>query len=156
VFILQARGKGVYTYEPVEKIVEDAALTAVDGTRMLAFDMKYRDRPLAADDIADVFLDRYSQKETHADKVTFIANRSEFLMMAFLALQVGDKIYVKNDRAGIDEAYFINGKEFDIGMGGLIKYSYILAPASYDAYFFWELEEVGKSELGETTWLGFG
>jgi hypothetical protein len=154
VFILQARGKGVYLYDKTEATVEDTALTATDGERMLTLDMKYRDSPIEADIIAPIWLSKFKQKDTLAEKASFIANRSEFLMMAFIALQVGDKVWVKNTRAAIDAAYFINGKEFNITEGGIIHYSYILCPASYDSYVFWELEVVGKSELGITTWLG--
>jgi hypothetical protein len=154
VFILQARGKGVYLFDKTEATVEDTALTATDGERMLTLDMKYRDSPIEADIIAPIWLSKFKQKDTLAEKASFVANRSEFLMMAFIALQVGDKVWVKNTRADIDAAYFINGKEFNITEGGIIHFSYILCPASYDSYVFWELGVVGKSELGITTWLG--
>ena len=154
VFILQARGKGVYLFDKTEATVEDTALTQTEGERMLTLDMKYRDSPIEADIIAPIWLSKFKQKDTLAEKASFVANRSEFLMMAFIALQVGDKVWIKNTRADIDAAYFINGKEFNITEGGIIHFSYILCPASYDSYVFWELEVVGKSELGITTWLG--
>jgi len=154
VYILQARGKGVYTYDNVETILADAALTVADGPRTLTIDMKYRDSPLSADDLAALFLDRYSSKDTIVDRVNFVANRSQFLMMAFLTLKISDRIRVINSRANVNAEYFINGKEFSITQGGIIRYSYILCPAAYDTYTFWELEVAGKGELGETTWLG--
>jgi len=155
VYILQARGKGVYLYDKTEATVEDTALTATDGERMLTLDMKYRDSPIEADVIAPIWLSKFKQKDTLVDKIKFVANRNEFLMLAFIALQVGDKVWIKNSRAGIDAAYFINGKEFNISEGGIINYSYIVCPAAYDSYVFWELGVAGKSELGVTTWLGF-
>jgi hypothetical protein len=154
VYILQARGKGVYLYDKTESTVEDTALTATDGERMLTLDMKYRDSPIEADIIAPIWLSKFKQKDTLAEKASFVANRSEFLMMAFIVLQVGDKVWAKNTRTDIDAAYFINGKEFNITEGGIIHYSYILCPAAYDSYIFWELEVAGKSELGVTTWIG--
>ncbi len=154
VFILQARGKGVYLFDKTEATVEDSALIATDGERMLTLDMKYRDSPIEADIIAPIWLSKYKQKDTLGEKASFVANRSEFLMMAFIALQVGDKVWIRNTRAAIDAAYFINGKEFNITEGGIIHFSYILCPASYDSYVFWELEVAGKSELNVTTWEG--
>jgi hypothetical protein len=154
VFILQARGKGVYLFDKTESTVEDTALISTDGERLLTLDMKYRDNPIEADIIAPIWLSKFKQKDTLAEKASFVANRSEFLMMAFIALQVGDKVWVKNTRTDIDAAYFINGKEFNITEGGIINFSYILCPAFYDSYVFWELEVVGKSELEVTTWLG--
>jgi len=115
----------------VEKIVEDTALTAVDGSRLLTLDMKYRNVPLDADTIASNMLALYKQKDTLIDRIDLVANRSEYLMMSFLALQVGDKISVINSRAGINAEYFINGKSFNIEEGGIIKYSYILSPEAY-------------------------
>ena len=154
VFILQARGKGVYLFDKTEATVEDTALTQTEGERMLTLDMKYRDSPIEADIIAPIWLSKFKQKDTLAEKASFVANRSEFLMMAFIALQVGDKVWIKNTRANIDAAYFINGKEFNITEGGIIHFSYILCPAFYDSYVFWELGVIGKSELDLTTWIG--
>ena len=153
VFILQARGNGIYTYNPVTSKAENATLILADGEVPLTFDMAYRDVPLDGDTIAAAFLDKFENKETIVDRADYVANRSVFLLMAFLMLRIGSKVRVKNTRQGVSEEFFINGKEFTITPGPVIHYVFILCPAAYSTYAYWELEVVGKSEIEATTWV---
>lgn len=152
---LEAQGKGILIYEPVIGFFEDNALKQIDGSKLLTLDMKYRDIPAGADDIARSFLQKYSQKDTIVDEITFIANRSEFLLSCFMSLHTGDKILIKNDAAGVNAEYFINGRKWNISRGGLVRCTYVVSPANYDSYIFWELGIEDRSELGISTVLGF-
>lgn len=141
---LQARGKGVYTYRPVEHSENYAAGITADGKNTLTIDMLYQGDPLIAADFADVILDLYTQKRTQLNKIKMVANRSEFLKAAFLELQIGDKINVKADAVTIDADHFINSIAFEIKAGGLVTYTYGLLNADFaPTGDYWQL---GDSE----------
>ncbi len=152
---LQARGLGVYIYDPVELIDEDTTSEATHGTRSLDLDMKYQDNPLTAASFAAVLKVQYKDPRTIVYKVTFYANRDEKHMVAFLVCEPGSKIHLTEPIAGIDHDYFINGVEYDILPNGVIRYSWYVKPASEDSYTLWYLGVVGYSEIGVTTKLGY-
>ena len=72
---LQARGKGVYIYRPVEYMEKDETLVSNDGARTLNLDLPYQDDPLQTTDIATALLAKYKQKYTAIQSVTFVANK---------------------------------------------------------------------------------
>lgn len=154
IFFLQARGYGVYTYRGVEYRVSDAVNMAADGRKTLSIQLKYQNNPLVAEDFAGVLLDLCNQKITEVESVTFVANRSEFLLNAFMDLQVGDKIRLIADRFTWDAEHFIHKIKFKIMPGGLVEYTLGLSRA-YVSESYWLIGEVGYSEIGETTWLGY-
>jgi hypothetical protein len=155
VTLLQARGKGIYIYDPVELLDQDTASEAIHGTRSLDLDMKYQDSPLTAASFAAVLKGQYKDPRTIVDKVTFYANRDEKHMVAFLVCEPGSKIHLTEPIAGIDHDYFINGVEYDILPNSVIRYSWYVKPASEDSYTLWYLGVVGYSEIGVTTKLGY-
>lgn len=152
---LQARGKGVYTYNPIEKNYEYAAGITADGSHILRLDMPYQDNPLQADDFGNILLNQYKQKSTIADSIGFIANRSDLLLAAFVQLQVGDMIHVISSPTNEERDYFIHNISFTIIPGGVVEVIWGIKPASYDTFLFWELDSVTKSQLDTTTILGF-
>jgi hypothetical protein len=60
------------------------------------------------------------QPRTVLNTVSFIPNTSDQLMRAFLNMDVGDVVEIKEDQTGIDGLYYINGVEFDIRDGKVI------------------------------------
>ena len=154
VTFLQARGKGIYTYNPVDKDFDYTDGIAIDGTKVLNLDMPYLDNPLVADDFGNILLDQYSQKRTLVETVTFTANRSQFLKSAFIYKGIGDKVWLVDSYAGVDMSFFIHEVNFSINEQ-VVEYTWLLKPASYDTFIFWELETTGLSELDVSTILGF-
>jgi len=154
VTFLQARGKGIYTYNPVDKDFDYTDGIAIDGTKVLNLDMPYLDNPLVADDFGNILLDQYCQKRTLVETVTFTANRSQFLKSAFIYKGIGDKVWLVDSYAGVDASFFIHEVNFSINEQ-VVEYTWLLKPASYDTFIFWELETTGLSELDVSTILGF-
>jgi len=170
---LQARGKGVYTYRPVEKLEEDEMLVANDGARTLNLDLPYQDNPLETTDIAIALLAKYKNKYTSIKSITLIANRNDnsvfgydsevvtytyhpdFLINAFMDLNVGDKVKVKADSVGIEEDSFIQAIDFSITSGDIVTYKLGLKSALYDTYEAWILEDAIYGVLDSTTILGY-
>jgi hypothetical protein len=164
---LQARGKGVYIYRPVEILREDEALVANDGARTLNLDLPYQDDPLQTTDIATALLAKYKQKYTTIQSLTLIANRNDttiasntlnypdFLLNAFMDLQVGDKVKVKASSVGIEQDCFIQSIDFTITSGDIITYTYGLQDSMYETSGAWILGDSTYGVLGTTTILGY-
>ena len=164
---LHARGKGVYIYRPVEILREDEALVANDGARTLNMDLPYQDDPLQTADIATALLAKYKQKYTTIQSLTLIANRNDttiasntlnypdFLLNAFMDLQVGDKVKVKASSVGIEQDCFIQSIDFTITSGDIVTYTYGLQDSMYETYDAWILGDSTYGVLGTTTILGY-
>ena len=122
---LQARGIGIYTYTPMEAVVENAASYESDnGYQVKVLDQIYQRNTAQGVIEAKKIVNTYKQPQTILNKVTFCANRSGALMEAFLNLDVGDLVSIKEDDAGIDGWYYIQAVEFTIGLGGVIMFSW--------------------------------
>jgi hypothetical protein len=169
---LQARGKGVYIYRPVEILREDETLVANDGARTLNLDLPYQDDPLQTTDIAVALFDKYKAKHTTINSITLIANRldtsivnvgigiadtyhTDYLINAFMDLQIGDKIKVIAPSVGIEQDYFIQSIDFTITSGDIVTYTYGLQDSMYETYDAWILEDATYGVLGITTILGY-
>lgn len=168
---LYARGKGVYIYRPVENMEEDETLVSNDGARTLNMDLPYQDDPLQTIDIAIALLAKYKNKYTSIKSITLIANRNDnsifgydgevatyypdFLINAFMDLNVGDKVKVKADSVGIEEDSFVQAIDFSITSGDIVTYKLGLKSALYDTYEAWILEDATYGVLGTTTILGY-
>jgi hypothetical protein len=172
---LQARGKGVYIYRPVEILREDETLVANDGARTLNMDLPYQDDPLQTTDIAVALLDRHKAKHTTINSITLIANRldtsinrigtgtpgtsgayyTEYLINAFMDLNIGDKIKVIAPSVGIEQDYFIQSIDFTITSGDIVTYTYGLQDSMYETYDAWILGDSTYGVLGITTILGY-
>ena len=169
---LQARGKGVYIYRPVEILREDETLVANDGARTLNLDLPYQDDPLQTTDIAVALFDKYKAKHTTINSITLIANRldtsinrtgigtsgsyyTEYLINAFMDLNIGDKIKVVAPSVGIEQDCFIQSIDFTITSGDIVTYTYGLQDSMYETYDAWILGDSTYGVLGTTTILGY-
>ena len=152
---LQARGKGIYNYDPVTLAMLDEDSQAVHGTRILELDLKYEKNIDTATTFANIHLDQYKDPKTLVESVRFLANREYYSMYTFLGADIGDKFQLSDELSAISSDLFINAIEFEVLPGGIIFVNYTPAFGGYDAYDFWVLDTVGDSELGEETFLGF-
>lgn len=151
---LQARGRGVYIYDPVSLMVEDATSQAAMGTRTLDLDLKYQKNIETAKTFATTLLNQYMNPQLSIDGVMFNANRNEEMMLMFLMMEPGDCFHIAELRSGISQNMFINGVEYRIE-GRAVFCTWIPNPAIYGLKGTWELGTAGKSELDSTTILGY-
>jgi len=124
--LLQARGKGIYTYNPIEHAEEDSVSIDEFGYKWKTLHQKYKQDITRGALATAAFLDQEKQPRTKLNKIYMVANRSGALMMAFLNLDVGDLIHVKEDKTGLDIYAYIQGVEFSINPGGLVKFVWIV------------------------------
>ena len=82
-------------------------------------------------------------------------NASDYNMTKGLSLEPGSKVTFSETMSGIgtSDSYFVNGCRLSLSPPARLKVSWTLTPASRSAA--WILDQVGGSELGLTTNLGF-
>lgn len=126
---LQARGYGVYTYNPVETIRKNSASYNEYGYKSETLEQMYQQSVVAGKVEADKVLNMERQPRTKLNSVEFCANRSTTLMMMALALDVGDLVHIKEDRTGTDGYFYIQGVEMRIKRGGILVATWIVTQA---------------------------
>lgn len=147
---LQARGKGIYIYDPVQVIHEDSGEQAANGVYTLVFDMKYQDRADLVDSFSAYALQLEKVPGMTVDEVTLEANRNSMNMSGFMYLEPGTKAHFTETQSGIDKDFFIQGYSAEIVNGKTVFWKPVLLDASRSS--FWIL---GTSRLGYDTTLSF-
>lgn len=129
IIFLQARGRGVYSYNSIENSVEDATSIADFGHKEEKIDMPYQQDLKAGTEIITELVGQEKDPRTELRAISFVANRSVSAMTNFLNRDVGDLINVVHADSGIDNFYRINNVSFDIIAGGkAIRYKWGLRP----------------------------
>jgi len=153
---LQARGKGVYTFQPVTYSAEYSTGINAHGRRTLRVDMPYQDNPLVGVDFAQSILDAVKAIGLRVTSITYEANKSAALAAAFVALNIGDRITLNLSDYGLSLDAFITRVEVGVSEGGLVTCTYgLLDEALTLAGSYWILDSASYSQLDETTKLGF-
>ena len=126
VTLLQARGYGVYFYNPIERIIKDSTSIGEHDISQRVIRQRYQQELTRGALAAAKYLELYKNPETRVKKVYFSANRSAELMMAFLNLDVGHLVNIKEDKTNVDVYAFIQGVEFEIKPGGIINFAWVV------------------------------
>lgn len=127
--IFQVRGKGVYTYDTIDVII-DTPITGV-GRKLLTFDMAYATDPVEAKRVItlSVFKDATGSVRT-CESFPLSANRDKTNMMAFMYLEPGTRATFAETVTGYNAASFINGYDFEINEGKYVEWRPVLVPYS--------------------------
>ena len=124
---LQARGIGVYSYNPISDEAKSAASQLAYGYHVQKIDQRYQQTPELGQRMGNTIVGLEKDPRVDLQKVRFVANRSVELMAAFLTLDVGDLIHIKEDDAEIDDYFYIQGVDFMIDLGGVIRFTWTVA-----------------------------
>jgi hypothetical protein len=152
---LQARGRGIYIYDPVSKIFENTASINTHGTHELLVDLKYQDDPKQADVFGLTWIGQYSEPVSRASSATFYT-KNEDMESVFFYADCGDLATIKENQTAINSDYFINGWEFSIvensrnAGGNLVAFKWYLKKASLDTYLYalWDTLGTWSSKYG--------
>lgn len=150
VTLLQARGKGIYTFDESVSISDDAAEISAFGEVEVVIDQKYQDNPLSAESVSKYWKNRLVVRRNDVNSVTFVPNKNEALMCLFMCAYIGRQFNLSETVTDVDGNYFINGIEYEIIAGGIITCT--LYPLQSSGENYWTL---GYSELGVSTILGY-
>lgn len=147
---LKVVGRGITRYNPAVIVREDQASMKEHGKHTLRYDMLYQDDPEVAKGLAETQLSRWKEERSSADEVFFYANRAERLILAFMFLDIGSRVFIREDVTGVSGNYYINGVEFSIDPGGFLTFKWYVEQANLASY--WVL---GTSQLGISTALAY-
>jgi len=151
--MLTAVGKGVYVYNAVDYLVEDAASILKNDLQPLTVDMKCQDDPIVANAFAELTLEKYADPFTAIEDASYVANRSYLLAAAFLYVEPGMRVKQQETVAGILNDFFVHRVKFVIKRGGLVHFSWMVKAASLDSYAFMKWDTQGKWDDPAYTWF---
>lgn len=104
---LQARGYGVYVYDSTTTVKESASSIAAYGESEVNIDLPYvrnlRSLGIDADELIGKWV--HDTPEYYIERASFMANKDDFNMMAFMCLNAGDFIKLSETMTGIDTTY---------------------------------------------------
>jgi len=121
VTFLQARGKGIYNYDSISYKAEDDASCNEHGVVSRNINQPYQVTLAHATTKAESIVMREKQPRTVLDTVYFTANNSNKLMNAFLNIDVGDVVEIKESQTGVDGQYWVNGIEYGLVDGKIVE-----------------------------------
>jgi hypothetical protein len=125
VTFLQARGKGIYRYNAIEETNSSQRSYDDYGYSSLDIDQPYQQDLTWGGLLSQRILNQYKQPQTDLYSVSFVANRSEDMMQAFLNLDVGDMVQLVETQTAINGNYYIQAVSCTIS-GGVMQFSWIV------------------------------
>jgi hypothetical protein len=152
VAFLQLRGKGIYQRSSQSF---EATSSQPYGDRMLSIDLKYQSSTDNAQSYALVVEENFNdQASAQIESISFHANDSDDLLQQALAREPGDIISITESSVGAAQIdMVIQSIQLNVSAGPWVTCTYGLAPATLFA--MWLLDVDGRTELGETTILGW-
>ncbi len=156
--LLQLRGRGIYDYQNIVLEAEDAGAQINVGTTATA-DMPYQDDAALGEEAALWLLNMYKDADQQAQSATvFVPRSDESLAERVLTREISDRIEIVEQMTGFEVetagGHFIQSVGLTIDARDNLSVTWGLAPANRQQ--FWLLEIPGRSELDQTTVLGFG
>ena len=147
------QGDPIYIGDTITQIVDIATEgSEFYGHMEMTLDQKYQSDPQRNYAQIEILANRYSERINTIQSIEFCANSSNILAGLYMLCDVGAKIPLKYEGANVDDYYYIQGIRVK-QQGNLTFCTYIVKPAIYDNYLFWQLGTADFSELGETTVL---
>jgi hypothetical protein len=125
IVIAQARGYRVGSYDPIIYEEESTGSYSDYGYFPRSLEQPYQQDDVIGSIFAGRVVDFDKKPRTTLKSVTF-NTVSDDRLLAFLNLDIGDIICVKEDQSGIDGYYHINGVEFTLQPKGIIMCKWLL------------------------------
>jgi len=128
---LYLKGFSVYQDSSIKYVSENAASQLAYGTTELNIEQQYQRDVIAGESRANKIVWSEKSPRTKLEKVTMVANKSDVLMLSFLAMDIGDLVTITESDLNLADNYYINGIEFSISSKNIITYSWILREPDY-------------------------
>lgn len=152
---LQCRGQALYAYASVKADQTDTTARDIYGQNLLQIDMQYQNDPAVGIEVSQYLLNLWKAPLTQLPSATVFAHQNNPTLMArLLRRDISDRIGIQEAVSGITKSYFINSIQLTVDERLNVTWVAALTPADNTQY--WLLEVVGKSELEQTTVLGYG
>jgi hypothetical protein len=147
-FWAQARGYGIYDYEPVNVEKRDTTSVTAYGESPADLDLFYQSDPTFGQNVGTYLLPYWKDPTTIVPSVTFLANKSSTHMLHALAREPGDVITLQETTTGVNKLHRIMGVSLTM-RDKILFCTWTLSPM-VDVTDYWILEE-GGSALGTNT-----
>jgi len=150
---LQARGRGVYDYDPIDAIALDQASIDAVGEGIIALDMVYQSDLSIAGPVADYLVATWVAEGASEANVEYIPKTAAALSEA-MGIEPGDAIVASESVTGVNNAFWVQHVSAEIsGNGpGFTSFQWALQRTLVAAY--WQVGIAGYSEVGITTVVG--
>ena len=119
---------GIYSDSPIEDTQEDTASINIYGYQNEALQQSYQQDLYTGILEGKKVIEYEKLPRMVLNKISLTANSSEMLMAAFLNVDVGDLVHIKNDKHNIDSYYYVQGIEANLN-GGIVSYTWIVKQA---------------------------
>jgi hypothetical protein len=147
-FWAQARGFGMYDYDPVSVEIRDNTSVTAYGENPVDMDLTYQSDP-SFGRLAGTYLIAYwKDPTTQVPNVTFLANEDNTSMLAALQRYPGDAITIQETQTGVNKLFRIQSTKKRM-VEKFLYCTWSLSPM-VDVTDYWILEE-GGSSLGTNT-----
>lgn len=152
---LQVRGTPLTTFESTFVTAQDVQSQIDNSLIKKEFNIKLLQDQDTAQQFANYFVNRYSRPVGRVQQIVFTTSKNDSKMSNALTLTVGNKISFTDSWSGHSANYIIVGERHDVTVGEeyLHRCTWVL---KLDARAVgWILEQVGRGELEQNTYLGF-
>jgi len=121
---LQARGRGIYSYDPIEKVIQDVDSIHAHNHQPITINQPYQQDLTAATVWGNAIITDEKDPGTRLRGISFWANFSASNMLRFLQCDIGDLIRVTLSDPGIDNYYHIQNIGYQVVPGNLVYVTY--------------------------------
>jgi hypothetical protein len=152
---LQARGNAVLLYNPIEKVVSDQPSIDRFELEPHSINSHYQSNQNVTDAVAITILNQCKDNRVAPQKISLCANVSAALMMAFLTLDVGHLVPIREDEHSVDGNFYIQSVKGKITQDGFVTFDWSIVDALFANEAYWKLETAGYGELEATTIIAY-
>lgn len=126
-------GYGIYSDSALEDTQEDTDSVNNYGYQNVTLQQAYQQELYSGKIEGARVIELEHEPRTVLNSITMCANSSDFAMMSFLNVDIGDLVHIKNTRHSLDTMAYVEGINYSIN-GGIIMFTWIVRRA-------WTLEK---------------
>jgi len=150
---LQARGRGIYDYDPIDAVAVDQDSIDLVGESLISLDMPYQSDLSIAGPIADFLVASWVQEGATQASMGFIPRDLDELEIA-MDIEPGDAISIREELTGINSVFWVQHNSINIDGPGMSKVSFKWSLQRTSVAAYWQVGVAGYSEVGITTVVG--
>jgi hypothetical protein len=152
---LLLKGTGIYFYNPIEVMTTDWTSFRLYGAFEEKLDQKYEQDFTSGQLYATLLVGKEKNPRNVLEKITMQANLNPSLMTAFLYNEIGDLVHVEYPPTGFSNTYFIHGIEANIGLDGIIVFTWTLLEYILFTTDFFQLDDAVHGMLDSNNVLSY-
>lgn len=151
---LQARGRGLYDYDPLDSVGVNQDSIDDIGESLVTVDMPYQSDVSATTAVAEYIVTAWSAPGSQDAEITLIPRNDAEHLLA-MSIEPGDALSIMEEVTGVNSVFYVQAVSIRIKESDprvmVASYQFILQRALVQDY--WQLGTAGYSELGVNTVL---